>query len=53
MSDSELTELENAGVYIAGFTDASIKRRLDLWDVLVDSTLGLQNSKKKIDLVWY
>jgi len=36
MSDAELTELKNAGVYIAGFTDASIKRRNDLWDVLVD-----------------
>lgn len=50
MSDSELTELENAGVYIAGFTDASIKRRLDLWDVLVDSTLWWANFKLKIVL---
>lgn len=40
MSEAEVTELKNAGVYIAGFTDSSIKRRNDLWDVLVDGTLS-------------
>ena len=38
MSEPEMAELQNSGVYVAGFTDSSIKRRLDLWDVLIDST---------------
>jgi hypothetical protein len=36
MSEPEMAELQNSGVYVAGFTDSSIKRRLDLWDVLID-----------------
>ncbi|GAM19836.1 hypothetical protein SAMD00019534_030110 [Acytostelium subglobosum LB1] len=36
LDESELKDLTTAGVYVAGFTDASIKSREELYDILVD-----------------
>eukprot|EP00010_Vexillifera_abyssalis_P008054 CAMPEP_0201545080 /NCGR_PEP_ID=MMETSP0173_2-20130828/1636_1 /ASSEMBLY_ACC=CAM_ASM_000268 /TAXON_ID=218659 /ORGANISM="Vexillifera sp., Strain DIVA3 564/2" /LENGTH=402 /DNA_ID=CAMNT_0047953389 /DNA_START=811 /DNA_END=2019 /DNA_ORIENTATION=- len=35
-SDLEMKQLQNAGVFCAGFTDPAIKARSNQWDVLVD-----------------
>lgn len=39
MNEDEILELKTTGVFIAGFTDPSIKGRTDLYDVLVDGIL--------------
>lgn len=36
LNQNELEDLVAAGVFIAGFTDPSIKRKSKLWDVYVD-----------------
>ena len=35
-TEEEIDELKRSAIYVAGFTDPSIKRRTDLYDVLVD-----------------
>ncbi len=34
----EVADLKAAGVYVAGFLDAKIRSREDLFDILIDST---------------
>eukprot|EP01088_Endostelium_zonatum_P019591 TRINITY_DN6845_c0_g1_i1.p1 TRINITY_DN6845_c0_g1~~TRINITY_DN6845_c0_g1_i1.p1 ORF type:complete len:365 (-),score=67.62 TRINITY_DN6845_c0_g1_i1:19-1113(-) len=36
LSTLQLKELEDAGVYVAGFTDSDVKMKRDLYDLLVD-----------------
>ena len=42
--EAELGDLRSAGVYVAGFTDAAVKSRENLYDLLVD----LDESKLKV-----
>jgi hypothetical protein len=50
LSEPEVAELKSAGVYLAGFTDAAIKRRTDLWDILVDG-MALKGTFG-MDILW-
>jgi hypothetical protein len=36
LAEQDLTDLRSAGVYVAGFTDPSVKKREELYDILVD-----------------
>jgi hypothetical protein len=41
---SELEELKQTGVYIAGFTDSAVRTREDLFDLFVDGTVAYGRS---------
>jgi hypothetical protein len=45
LNDSELLDLKNAGVYVAGFVDQEIKDREELYDLLVDCKCVLGKKK--------